>query len=129
MIQLQVDNFGFTLSGDAMSITATTTLTSNQNVKYGDGDCSTDYLLIAGGSETGTSADLLYSKDRFCGTALGYCKEGTGQGACVPQIGAVTTFTKPFIVGVVTNENEATNSKSNRGFKLLYSQQPCLTSG
>ena len=42
---------------------------------------------------------------------------------------SVTTFTKPFIVGVVTNENEATNTKANRGFNLLYSQQPCLTSG
>ena len=66
---------------------------------------------------------------RFCGTALGYCKEGTTAGSCNKQLGAVTTFTKPFIVGVVTNENEATDSKSNRGFNILYSQQPCLTSG
>ena len=66
----QVDNFGFTISGDASVITETTTL-ANTNVKYGDQECSTDYLIIAGGSETGTSNDLMYSRDRFCGTALG----------------------------------------------------------
>ena len=124
----QVDNFSFTISGAAEGITSTSTLTANTNVKYGDLDCSTDYLHIAGGSETGASQDQFYSKDRFCGTALGFCKETTAP-SCSPQLGAVTTFTKPFIVGVVTNENEATASKSNRGFNLLYSQQPCLSSG
>ena len=82
-----MDNFGFTISGDASAFTSTTVLNSNTHVKYGDGMCSTDYLLIAGGSETGTSQDLLYSRDRFCGTALGYCKEGTTQNSCSPQLG------------------------------------------
>ena len=45
---------------------------------------------IVGGSETGTSPDLLYSRDRFCGTALGFCKEGNSAGSCSPQIGAGT---------------------------------------
>ena len=85
-------------------------------------------FLFAGGSETGTSSDLIHSKDRFCGTALGFCKETT-TGNCGAQLGAVTTFTKPFIVGVITNENEAAATKSNRGFNLLYSQQPCLSAG
>ena len=124
----QVDAFAFTLTGAADAITATTTL-GNADVKYGDSQCSTDYLIIAGGSETGSSSDLLYSKDRFCGTALGYCKEGITAGTCTPQIGAVVSFTKPFIVGVVTNDNELATSTSNRGFKLLYSQQPCLSAG
>ena len=42
-----MDNFAFTLSTSAETITATTDL-ANANVKYGDADCSTDYLLIAG---------------------------------------------------------------------------------
>ena len=77
-----------------------TTVLNNDNVKYGDANCASDYLLIAGGSETGSAADLIHSKDRFCGFALGHCKAGTGD-QCSAQIGAVTTFTKPFIVSDV----------------------------
>ena len=112
---------------------ATCPVLANGNVKYGDADCARDYLIIAGGSETGTSSDLLYSKDRFCGQALGYCKEGNTAGSCTPTIGAVVSFTKPFIVGVITDDYEGTESgttsTANRGFNLLYSQQPCLHAG
>ena len=123
----QVDNFAFTVSGAANGITATTVLDKNL-VKVGDSACSTDYLLIPGGSETGTTQDQFYSRDRFCGTALGYCKFTGTVGQCQNELGAVTSFAKPFIIGVVTNENEA-NSNANRGFFLRYSQQPCLTAG
>ena len=53
---------------------------------------------IVGGSETGTSPDLLYSRDRFCGTALGFCKEGNSAGSCSPQIGAGTCNFNQFIL-------------------------------
>ena len=109
-----------------IQITATTTL-ANANVLYGDASCKSDYLLIAGGSETGSTADLIHSKDRFCGIALGYCKSTDGTN-CGPQIGAVTTYTKPFIIGVITDDSE-TGDSANYGFNLLYSQQPCLTAG
>ena len=44
----QVDNFAFTITGAADTITETTTLDANNNVKYGDAACSTDYIIIAG---------------------------------------------------------------------------------
>ena len=69
--------------------------------------------------------DSVKSKDRFCGKVLGYC---TGENQCTPNIGAVTTFTKPFIIGVMSDDSE-TGDSANRGFNLLYSQQPCITAG
>ena len=125
----QVDNFSFTLSLDASGITAATTLTST-NVKYGDGDCNMDYIVVPGASLTGADADKLFARDRFCGTALGFCDSSTSTTACTPTLGAITTFSKPFILRVVTDANEVDNTeKANRGFNLVFSQQPCLTSG
>ena len=69
--------------------------------------------------------DSVKSRDRFCGKVLGYC---TGEATCTENIGAVTTFTKPFIIGVMSDDSE-TNDSANRGFNLLYSQQPCITAG
>ena len=82
-----MDNFSFTLSLDASSITAATTLTTT-NVKYGDGDCDKDYIVVPGASMTGADADKLFARDRFCGTALGYCKESSTT-ACIAALGNV----------------------------------------
>jgi hypothetical protein len=125
--------FTYPISGAAAAVTATTTF-ANGDVKYGDADCANDYLIIAGGSETGNSADLIYSRDRFCGKVLGYCEAQTTGTGCDARVGAVTTFTKPFILGVVTDSDEGADvtnptDTANRGFNLLYSQQPCLSSG
>ena len=124
----QVDPFSFTLSENAMAITAATTL-GTPMVKYGDSECSMDYIVVPGASLTGSDADKLFARDRFCGTALGYCVS-TSITACQAMVGAITTFSKPFILRVVTDANEdGNNEMANRGFNLVFSQQPCLTSG
>ena len=78
--------------------------------------------------------DCLF-KTRFCGTALGFCRVKTGQTVqCDPALGAVVTYQKPFVLGVVTDmdeggaltANNAPEDKANRGFKLIYNQQPCM---
>ena len=41
-------------------------------------------------------------------------------------------YTRPFVLGVITDENDGdpiTNEKGNRGFNLLYSQLPCANLG
>ena len=125
----QVDSFSFQLSGDASSISTAIATLDASNVNYGDGACAADYIVVAGASLTGSDADLGSSKDRFCGQALGYCKKQTS-GACTATVGAITSFSKPFLVRIVTDSDEGgTNEKSNRGFNLVFSQQPCLTSG
>ena len=131
-----VDSFSFTLSGDASTIISATDAQTIAMVKYGDSDCNSDYIIVAGASLTGADSDLIYAKDRFCGRALGYCNEGTTAGTCSPVVGAITSFSKPFLVRVVTDSNEIgsgtggnVGDKSNRGFNLIFSQQPCLTSG
>ena len=77
----------------------------------------------------------VFSKTRFCGTALGFCRVKTGQTVqCDPALGAVVTYQKPFVLGVVTDmdeggaltANNAPEDKANRGFKLIYNQQPCM---
>ena len=44
---------------------------------------------------------------------------------CTSHSTAYSTFLQ---VGVVTDDSE-TDDKANRGFNLLYSQQPCLSAG
>ncbi len=118
------------------------------DVKLGYDQCTTDYLLIPGGSADGTLN--AFSRDRFCGLALGPCVE-TGPTTCSPMIMAVTckltsittctdvgdmllmtsfallaTFLaliRPFSVHVVT---DGTTNIATRGFRLNYDQTPCL---
>ncbi len=59
---------------------------------YGDTQCKQDYVVIAGGSQTGGSQDTLFTRDRFCGLALGYCGTMTvGATSCTAFAGAVTS--------------------------------------
>ena len=53
----QVDKFSFTLSLDASAVTAETDFVTT-DVKTGDTNCKNDYILIPGGSETGTFAGM-----------------------------------------------------------------------
>ena len=54
---------------------------------------------------------------------------------CNAALGAVISYSKPFVLGVVTDEDEggqgtannAPEDKSNRGFRLVYNQQPCMS--
>jgi hypothetical protein len=61
----------------------------NTLVRYGDTDCRTDYLVIIGGSADGLP---LFSRDRYCGAALGRCTApSSGATACAAAVGAVTS--------------------------------------
>ncbi|XP_023322170.1 uncharacterized protein LOC111696699 [Eurytemora carolleeae] len=130
--QYPSDSVSFTLSGDS-SILTTTSPQKVQDVKYGDTACVYDYVRIPGGSEDGSTHT---SRERFCGLALGFCRVQTGKTVdCAAALGSVISYSKPFLLGVVTDGEEggpttANNSpqdKGNRGFKLVYNQQPCMT--
>ena len=68
--QVTSDVFSFTISEDS-SATTIDILTKKENVKYSDSECSKDYVLIPGGSQTGLNQDKIYSFDRYCGITLG----------------------------------------------------------
>ena len=87
----------------------------------GDAMCTTDYVTIPGG--TGGTDPTSLPKDRFCGQALAYCPD-TACAALV--IGPVRSSVTPFTLGVFTDATEAaTGETQNRGFHLMYRQQPC----
>jgi len=109
----------FSVSGQLSDTTSPITLT-DADVKLGDTDCSSDYLLIPGGSG-GTDPTSL-PKDRFCGQALGYCSNA----ACDLVVGPVKSLVTPFTIGVFTDSQEDTADELNRGFALQYRQHPCL---
>ena len=106
-----------------------------KSVVYGDdtkSGCPYDYIRIPGGSEDGSTHT---ARERFCGQALGFCRVQTGKTVdCGAALGAVITYSKPFLLGVVTDEDEggqttannAPQDKANRGFRLVYNQQPCM---
>ncbi len=62
---------------------------SDNFVMYGDGECSSDYVVIPSASEDGA---VLNSRDRYCGTALGRCMAPLGGGTgCNAMAGSVTS--------------------------------------
>lgn len=63
-------------------------------------DC-TDYIVVPN--------PVNFVTDRFCGN----------------QLPTLETWTKPFVLTVVTNGEEA-NDIGNRGFSLSYTQVPCI---
>ncbi|XP_023335615.1 uncharacterized protein LOC111706897 [Eurytemora carolleeae] len=118
----------FSLTG-----TEQTGILSQTDVRVGDTDCRTDYVLIPEGWGGTDLNNRLYSRDRYCGQALGYCN----QLSCTTKVlGAVRSYTTPFTLGVVTDNSESlsqggtganavvTDTK-NRGFKLNFRQNPC----
>ena len=128
------DMVSFTLSGDASDLTSTSPK-DVKSVVYGDdtkSGCPYDYVRIPGGSEDGNTHT---SRERYCGQALGFCRVQTGKTVdCAAALGAIITYAKPFVLGVVTDgdeggkgtANNAPEDKANRGFKLIYNQQPCM---
>jgi hypothetical protein len=74
-------------------------------------------------------------RERFCGQALGFCRQSQGSvTACSPALGPVVSYAKPFVLGVVFDQDEggpgtASNNPAdyaNRGFRLVYNQLPCV---
>lgn len=61
--------YSFTISGDV----STLTVVSDPRVSYSDSSCKQDYVIIAGGSQTGDFQDSQFALDRYCGSTLGYC--------------------------------------------------------
>ena len=90
------------------------------DAKNGDADCTTDYVTIPGG--TGGTDPTSLPKDRYCGQALAYCPDT----ACTALvIGPVKSAVTPFTLGVFSDATEPTTDTQNRGFNLMYRQQPC----
>lgn len=88
----------------------------------GDASCTTDYVTIPRGTG-GTDATSL-PKDRFCGQALAYCADNMAP-ACTMEIGPVRSSVTPFTLGVHTDATEIAPDAKNRGFHLMFRQQPC----
>ena len=59
----------------------------DEYVQIGDVDCNDDYIMIPGGSQTGKHSD--FTKDRFCGSALGFCSSSGNGDTCNPTFGAI----------------------------------------
>jgi len=91
------------------------------DAKNGDTDCTADYVTIPGG--IGGTDPTSLPKDRFCGQALAYCPDT----ACTALvIGPVKSSVTPFTLGVFTDATEDPAADTqNRGFNLMYRQQPC----
>lgn len=86
----------FSLSGDAGTPAAAT----------GDAACTGDLVIIPGLTSDGVAA----TADRYCGS----------------QLDPVETYSKPFEIRVVTNDEEdPATDINNQGFSLRYTQIPC----
>lgn len=71
-------------------------------------DCTSDFVVIP---DPFYPNGTMVGSDRFCGQ----------------QFPTVESFSKPFVLTVVTNGDEV-NDTQNRGFSLNYRQVPCPTS-
>ena len=115
---------------------------------------SPNISIHLGGTQTGSTAEAKFAKDRYCGRTLGFCGTSTTISAtCTNMAGPVISksknvilsfvwsyfnyiislaYTRPFVLRVVTDANDGdpiTNEKQNRGFNLLFSQLPCHSFG
>merc|ERR1712048_1015583 len=72
---------------------------SSSDARIGDSECQNDFLLIPGGWGGSDPQNKAFSRDRFCGQALGYCRDET---CTTKELGAIKSGVTPFIVGVVT---------------------------
>ena len=112
-----------TSTGNPVTVTST-------DVDIGDAECREDFLNIPGGWGGTDPNNALFTRDRYCGQAFGYC---TKLDCTTREIGTVRSYQTPFTLGVVTDndENQSATSTSqtvdtqNRGFRLFFRQNPC----
>lgn len=98
--QIGSDMYSFTITDDVNTVDPA--LIGTQAVQMTN--CTTDYIIIPNPIQGGISV----GSDRFCGLGLA----------------DTTSFTKPFVLYVVTDGNESQDI-GNRGFKLSYLQNSC----
>ncbi|XP_077301760.1 uncharacterized protein LOC143922409 [Arctopsyche grandis] len=94
------DIFSFTVTGDVVGLG---NLVGTPVAEVVGAACTTDFVVIAN--------PVGFNADRFCGAGFS----------------TKTTFSKPFVLTVVTNANEgpAPPDVANRGFMLTFAQQAC----
>ncbi|KAK7066225.1 hypothetical protein SK128_007746 [Halocaridina rubra] len=97
-IKYIADENEFSLSDDGTEATA-------DAPKSGDTDCTLDFLVIPSMDKDGK----VTLKDRFCGNGFD----------------DLITYSKPFEIRVVTEDDEPTTDINNRGFSMRYTQIPC----
>ncbi|XP_020288575.1 uncharacterized protein LOC109857064 isoform X3 [Pseudomyrmex gracilis] len=98
----QTDTLSFSVSGDTGSFDPN--LIGTSLVAEVDGSCTTDFVIVPDPRENG----VLVNSDRFCGN--GFVTK--------------TSDLKPFVLYVVTNNDELTEAQ-NKGFRLMFRQLPC----
>jgi len=120
----------FSMSGALPTSTGNPVTVTSTDVDIGDAECREDFLNIPGGWGGTDPNNALFTRDRYCGQAFGYC---TKDDCTTREIGTVRSYQTPFTLGVVTDndENQSSTSSSsttdtqNRGFRLFYRQNPC----
>ena len=78
------------------------TVTST-DVDIGDAECREDFLMIPGGWGGTDPNNAMFTRDRYCGQAFGYC---TKLDCTTREIGTVRSYQTPFTLGVVTDNDE-----------------------
>ncbi|KAG5898248.1 hypothetical protein JTB14_029626 [Gonioctena quinquepunctata] len=96
------DDISFTVSLDTAAVAVTTGLPADGFVGE---NCTTDFVVVPNSYYSNGTA---VAGDRFCGNAF-------------PTI---VTQSKPFVLTVVTDENENSDA-ANRGFSLSFTQTAC----
>ncbi|XP_001602445.1 uncharacterized protein LOC100118488 [Nasonia vitripennis] len=94
-------------SATDFSVTGDLTTTSTPTPASGTA-CTTDFIIIPNPFESGMATGV----DRYCGSSLT----------------EKTTFLKPFVLYVVTDDTEegtTTTDTENKGFSLMYKQMIC----
>ena len=102
----------------------------SNDVDIGDAECREDFVMIPGGWGGTDPNNAQYTRDRYCGQALGYC---SNLDCNTRNVGTVRSYQTPFTLGVVTDNDENQSPTStqtgadtkNRGFRLFYRQNPC----
>ncbi|XP_050094093.1 uncharacterized protein LOC126576833 [Anopheles aquasalis] len=97
------DRYAFTVTGDASVIDPA--MVGMGTVGVNGAMCTTDFIIIP--NPTVDAAGTF--TDRFCGLGL---------------YSVTSASTRPFVVFSVTNADEM-NDVANRGFRLVYTQNPC----
>nr|XP_033339572.1 uncharacterized protein LOC117228032 isoform X1 [Megalopta genalis] len=98
----QTTNNSFSVSGDTGSVDG---LIGTVDAEEKGENCTTDFVIVPHPFQNGMEINT----DRFCGN--GFTTK--------------TSFSKPFVLYVVTDRNE-TLDLENRGFSLTYRQLPCI---